>query len=65
MALFHLVNLECDFSEAVNKTKFHLDEHTIVWISHEPLDPTCTHVFLGEMVHLSQKLLLAVGVGGQ
>lgn len=26
---------------------------------------SCTHMFLAEMVHLSQKLLLAVRVGGQ
>lgn len=65
MVLFHLVNLECDFGKAVHKNKFYLDEHTIVWILHGPLDPTATHIFLGKMVHLSQKLLLAVGVGGQ
>lgn len=68
MALFHLINLGCDVSKAVNKIKFHLHKHTIVWISHgplDPLDPTRTHIFLVKPVHLSQKPLLAVGVGGQ
>lgn len=65
MALFHLKHLGCDFSKAVNKNKFHLHEHTIVWISHGPLDPTCTHIFPVKPVHLSQKPLLAVRVGGQ
>lgn len=65
VALFHLINLGCDVNKAVNKNKFHLHEHTIVRISHGPLDPTCTHIFLVKPVHLSQKPLLAVGVGGQ
>ena len=63
----HLINLERGFSKAVTKISFTSTntKSIVVWISHGPLDPACTHIFLFEMVHLSQQLLLAVRVRGQ
>lgn len=64
MALFHLTNLEYDLSKAVTKKWFRFYEHKNQLCCGFHKDH-CTHMFLIKTVHLSQKLLLAVRVGGQ
>lgn len=63
----HLVNLECGFSKAVTKISFTSTntKSMVMSTSHGPLDTARTHIFLAEMVHLSEELLLAVRVRGQ
>lgn len=62
MALFHLINLKCDVSKLLKNT---FTKSAALWMLHGRLGPTCTHVPLLVKVHLFQKPLLAVGVGGQ
>lgn len=57
VTLFYLTNLECGFNKFLSQVSLNpllVDAHTC-----------CTHMILHEEVHLFQKSLLAVRVGGQ
>lgn len=62
MTVFYLTNFECDFGKLLIRSS---TESTVVQMPVDAHGPRCTHMLLHEEVHLFQKPLLAVRVGGQ